>query len=216
MKKVLGKYRSLLHNKVFIYSVTLSIVYLLASLVINFYAATYAYERISNSVTDIFLSNIRVFNVSFIFIYGPFIMWAFVAVILLLSPQKIPYAVKSIALFILVRSIFITLTHIGPYPTQLNINYNLDIIKMFSTGADLFFSAHTGLPFLMALVFWNDKTLRTFFVILAICFGLVVLLAHQHYSIDVLSAFFITYAISHIAENFFKKDRELYYSQQVP
>jgi hypothetical protein len=35
-------------------------------------------------------------------------------------------------------------------------------------------------------------------------------LAHLHYSIDVLSAFFITYTISHIACVFFKKDLLLF------
>ncbi|MEI8091030.1 MAG: phosphatase PAP2-related protein [bacterium] len=74
-------------------------------------------------------------------------------------------------------------------------------------GADLFFSGHTGLPFLFALIFWNNKWMRYLFVLTAIYFGAIVLLGHLHYSIDVLSAFFITYTIRHINEFLWKKDK---------
>ncbi len=85
-------------------------------------------------------------------------------------------------------------------------------MSKFAFGGDLFFSGHTGLPFLMALVFWKKPILRYFFIASAIGFGAVVLLTHLHYSIDVLSAFFITYTIFHIAEFLFRKDRKLFYS----
>jgi hypothetical protein len=67
-----------------------------------------------------------------------------------------------------------------------------------------------GLPFLIALVFWDNKVLRTSFISLAIILGAVSLMGHLHYSIDVLAAFFITYSIYHLAERFFKKDKEMY------
>jgi hypothetical protein len=44
-------------------------------------------------------------------------------------------------------------------------------------------------------------------------FGIVVLLGHLHYSIDVLSAFFITYSIYHICELFFKTDKKIFDSK---
>lgn len=52
--------------------------------------------------------------------------------------------------------------------------------------------------------------LRLLFIGSAIFFGVIVLIAHMHYSIDVLSAFFITYAIYRIAESIFKKDYALF------
>jgi membrane-associated phospholipid phosphatase len=85
---------------------------------------------------------------------------------------------------------------------------------MFSgifTGNDLFFSGHTGLPFLLALMFWkHDPTSRTIFLGFSILFATVVLMGHIHYSIDVLSAFFITYGIFHICKFLFKKEWELF------
>lgn len=209
MPALAAKYKIYLYNKDYIVSVIAGVVLLLASLVINFYAGLYATESASNSVTDIILSNIRVYDVDGIFVYGSIVFWWFVALWCISEPQKIPFTLKSIALFVVVRSVFISLTHIGPFPSQINID-PASIINMFSFGGDLFFSAHTGLPFLMALAFWDNFRLRVFFICSAVLFGIVVLLAHLHYSIDVLSAFFITYAIFRMAEIFFKRDRLLF------
>ena len=131
------------------------------------------------------------------------------AVLFIIEPKKIPFTLKSIALFVVIRSCFVSLTHIGPFPTQAVVVSNL--IDKVNFGGDLFFSGHTGLPFLLSLIFWEEPWLRYFFIVSAILFGVVVLLAHLHYSIDVLSAFFITYTIFHIAEKFFKKDRVLFF-----
>jgi len=111
-----------------------------------------------------------------------------------------------------VRSVFVTLTHLGVSPADLPADFNSNFIKRLSYGGDLFFSGHTGMPFLMALVFWQNKKLRIFCIASAIFFGAVVLAVHMHYSIDVLAAFFITYTIYHLAETFFKKDYQLFHS----
>ena len=121
------------------------------------------------------------------------------------------FVAKSIALFIIIRAGFVTLTHIGPFPTEVPINYSSDWIWWVSQGGDLFFSAHTGLPYLMALVFGVlNKWYFYIFTAVAAFFGVVVLLGHLHYSIDVLSAFFISYGIYKLSEVFFKKDKALF------
>jgi len=48
---------------------------------------------------------------------------------------------------------------------------------------------------------------------LAIFFGVVVLLGHIHYSIDVFSAFFITYSIFHMAKYLFKNEFKLFHEK---
>ncbi len=208
MKYIISKHKLHWSDRSFLKSATLATVLLLISLVINYFAGSYATQRASNSVSDLILSNIRVFDVDGFFVYGAFLFWGFMGFLFLLEPQKIPFAFKSIALLVIIRALFITLTHIGPYPNQVPINS--DILSKFSPGGDLFFSGHTGLPFLMALIYWQHKTLRVLFIVIAIIFGIVVLMGHLHYTIDVLSAFFITYAIYRLAEIFFKEDKKTF------
>ena len=215
MEALNKRYKYHFTDKTFVLSVLIALTFLVLSLVINFYAGTYATERASNAVQDIILSNIPVFNVDLIFVYGPLVLWLFVAILILYEPKRIPFLLKSVALFVIIRAVFITLTHIGPFPDQITLDISPNgWINHFIFGGDLFFSAHTGLPFLMALVFWDNKLLRVIFVVSAVFFGIIVLLGHLHYSIDVLSAFFITYSIYHIATVFFKKDKT-YFEQTV-
>lgn len=209
MKEWVGSYKEYFSQKSFLISSGVSFSLLLASLVFNFYAGIYATKNASNAVTDIILSNIRVYDVDAIFIFGSWFMVATIALLCFRYPWRIPFILKSVALFVFTRSIFITLTHLGPFPTS-EIISSTGFLSYFVFGGDLFFSGHTGLPFLIALIFWDQKFLRYLFLISSVVFGVVVLLAHLHYSIDVLSAYFITYTIYHIALKLFKKDKELF------
>ncbi|MDO8183799.1 MAG: phosphatase PAP2-related protein [bacterium] len=199
-------------NKDYWLSIITGFIFLIFSLVINFYANLYAVERASNPVTDIILSNVPVFDLDGLFIYGAFGLVALIAYLGLSKPRRLPFILKSIALFVIIRSVFISLTHIGIYPTHATLDSNpLDfLLRRFALGNDLFFSGHTGLPFLMALLFWNKIYWRYIFLTLSLIFGVVVLLAHLHYSIDVLAAFFITYSIYHLARRFFPLELKLF------
>jgi hypothetical protein len=205
------KYFSHFKDREFLISAITAVFLLVLSLVINFYAGTYATEKISNSVTDIVLSNIRIFDVDGVFVYGAILFWIFIAFLCFLKPKTIPFTFKSIALFIVIRSIFVSLTHIGPFPGSVIVSSS-NIFQKVSFGGDLFFSGHTGLPFLMALVFWDNKYLRYIFLASSLIFAIVVLLGHYHYSIDVLSAFFITYTIFNISLFLFRRDRKIFLS----
>jgi len=213
MHKIRKQYSLHFSDKKFIASFIVSILMLVIALFINFYAGVYATERASNSITDIILSNTRVFDVDGIFVYGAFFLWIFIIGVTVARPKQIPFTIKTLSLFIVIRSIFISLTHLGPFPTQVllsDTNIINTFMNKFSFGADLFFSGHTGIPFLMALIFRDNPYLRVIFVASSILFAVVVLLGHLHYSIDVFSAFFITYTIFHLATIFFKKDLKLF------
>lgn len=209
MKLWLAKTKEHFENKDFLFSFITAVLLFLVSFGANFAAGTYASRVASNSVTDIILSNIPTYNVYYLFTYGVLVVWLVVAYVCIKHPKRIPFVLKSIALFLIIRSIFVSLTHIGPSPEQMVITGNFNSIMNF-TG-DLFFSGHTGLPFLMALVFWENKNLRYFFIFCSLFFGAVVLLGHVHYSIDVFGAFFITYSIFHISEFLFKKDHSFFH-----
>lgn len=208
------EYHTYFKNRRFALSVSHSLALLLVSLVAIFYSINYANLRASNPVTDIFLSNTKVYDVDGFFVFGAVIMVLIITALILSKPKYIPFATQNIALFYLIRSAFISLTHIAPYPNQVSISSNFltnsRYLGSFFTGDDLFFSGHVGLPFLMALIFWEYKHIRYFFLGLSVFFAIVVLLGHIHYSIDVLSAYFITYAIFHIGKFAFRKNHKIF------
>lgn len=183
------------------------------SLVMQSFISDYVNSLPSVSVADLILSNIRVYDVDGIFVYGTMVL---VFVSLFIGFRHInymPFAFKSVALFTLIRSVFVILTHISAFPTHVVISslfFNKEIFNGIFTGNDLFFSGHTGLPFLLSLMCWNNKHLRFIFLSFSIFFAMIVLLGHIHYSIDVLAAFFITYSIFHICKFLFKKDWEFF------
>lgn len=205
MNNLIETYKNYCSQRSYIISVLAAITMLFVSLVVNFFAGTYATARSSNHVTDIVLSNIPVFDVDWIFLSGGFALAAFIVVCCLLDPKRAPFIGKTIALFVLVRSLFISLTHIGPFPSQITFDYD-GFHNFFTFGGDLFFSGHTGLPFLMALIYWQHRNVRAVYLGCSVLFGIVVLLGHLHYTIDVLAAFFITFTIHHIAKKIFAND----------
>jgi len=194
----------------FLRSALVGLLLLVASLVINYYAAIYATNSADNAVGDIILSNIPAYDIDGIFVYGTGIFISFIVALVLFEPKKLPFTIKTIALFVVIRSFFISLTHIGVDPSAINIDSNL--LLKFGPGGDLFFSGHTGLPFLMALIYWRSAVLRYVFIATSMTFAVVVLLGHLHYTIDVASAYFITFTIFHIAQRLFPKDEVLFHS----
>ncbi len=196
-------------DKAIIPDIIWSAVYLALSFLVNFYAGSFATKHTSNSVTDLLLDNLPVVRVDIVFIEGSLLLWLFVCALLLCQPERIPFVLKSVALFVLVRSAFIVLTHLGPFPERSTLDAN-EIIQLFTFGSDLFFSGHTGAPFLLALIFWKQPVLRAFFLGASALFGISVLVGHLHYSIDVFAAFFITYGIFDMAKFLFAREHVLF------
>jgi hypothetical protein len=211
MPKITQRYLSLKSHKVFYLQLITGILFLAFSILINYYAQAFTTTHASNSVSDIILDNLPAKNVDIVFLEGMMIFIAFVVVLALHKPSRVPFMLKASALFIFTRAIFITLTHLAP-PAHTTIVQTTSFLERLISGSgdDLFFSAHTGFPYLMALIFWQNKYLRWLFLVCSIFFGSAVLLGHLHYSIDVFSAFFITYGIFNIAKRVFKKDYEFF------
>lgn len=212
-KDLSDRYKQVLTQKHFYRQLILGLVLLCTSLGLNYAANVYSESRSGSVVQDLILNNLPVINVAFLYLDGFNIFICFVFALGAHEPRRLPFMLKTIALFIAVRSFFIVLTHLSvPLPAAYDTIYFPagTISELLSSGNDLFFSGHTGLPFLLSLLFWKVKTLRYLFLGTSLFFGATVLLAHVHYSIDVFGAFFITYAIYDLALFLFKKDYELF------
>jgi hypothetical protein len=177
----------------------------------NAYAFEYSLRSTSNHVGDLILDNIPVVDLNFIIIEGALIAIVLGVLFVLSKPRYILFSLKALALFIATRAVFVSLTHVGIYPDHiapgLGLFDGLYLYLNFQTG--LFFSGHTGLPFLMALIFWQIPRARLLFLALSLVDAVAVLLAHIHYSIDVLAAPFMAYGIFKIARFLFPRDYEL-------
>jgi hypothetical protein len=193
------------------------ILLLVLSIVIQITLGRYssAQANTAGPASDIFLDNLPVVNLGFIIVGGAIALWVFAWVLLILRPRYLIFGIKSIALFIISRAFFFSLTHVGPYPTNIspspdNTGYSLYHLLTFQ--GNFFYSGHTGFPFLLALIFWENDVLRRSFLFLTVFFGASVLLAHVHYSIDVFAAPFIIYGVFIITTKVFPHDYALFSS----
>ena len=189
----------------FVSSAFIALLAFSGSMVANFYAGLYATARATNPVPDIVLSNVRPLDLAEAYVYGTYALIALIALVLARRPQRIPFALYSLALLYYVRAFFVPLTHLGSVPVQQAQDFG-ELVNALFFGGDRFFSGHTGAPFLMALVMWRERWLRVVFLTVSVLFGAVVLLAHLHYTIDVFAAFFIAYGVFRLAERLFGPD----------
>ncbi len=206
---IINRYKESWFDKHFRFSAPVSIIAFIAALFVNFWAIHQATNNASNSVTDIILSNIPVFEVDGLFIYGTVAFILFAIPLLFLHPKRIPFALHALTLFMLIRSAFTLMTHLGTPEVAYLSDFGATITNSFF-GADQFFSGHVGMLFLGALVFWRIPYIRNIFLLGSLYFAIIVLLGHIHYTIDVMSAFFITYGIYHIALWLFPRERVLF------
>lgn len=201
-KKYLGSY---------ILSIGLLVLAFVAEHFSTLYAHIYIKRPTSLYVGDLFLDNLPVVDMNFIIIEGA--LWSIVASVFLVLyyPRKILFTLKTVALLITIRAFFISLTHVGIYPGQITPGdgFHDAVYMYFNFQNGYFFSGHTSMPFLMGLIFWENKYIRYGYFTLSFIFGVSVLLAHSHYSIDVLAAPFMAYGIYHIARTLFREDYKL-------
>ena len=112
MKVFVSLYKAFFADKKIVALTFFAFLLLILSVIINFYAGSYASIHQSNYVTDIILSNTKALDVDMLFVYATFVSFAAMILYCLKNPFQLPYIVKSIALFVLIRCLFIVLTHI--------------------------------------------------------------------------------------------------------
>lgn len=188
-------------------------VFFIFAMCIQKLANNYVDRSSTTPVGDIFLDNLPTVNLDFLIVQGVLIISLVLVILLLANPKYLPFTFKASAVFLIIRSFFISLTHLGVNLHQISLNANsagFGIYDfLFNSKNDFFFSGHVGVPFLLGLIFWKEKFWRYFFFITSFIFGVTMILSHMHYSIDVFASPFITYGIFIISKKLFKKDFDL-------
>jgi len=197
-------------------SLIISLLLLGLSFIAYHYAAAYAFVYLTRPTTtnvgDLLLDNLPAVDLNFIIIEAALLFIVTGAIyVAFWRPRYVLFSVKALAVFNITRAFFISLTHMGLYPGHIDPGAGIfdGIYLYFNFQTGFFFSAHTGLPFLFALIFWNRPFERNIFLALSLVFAVAVLLAHVHYSIDVFAAPFMAYGIFEIVKYFFPRDYEL-------
>ena len=178
----------------------------------NVYELEYSQRPTSQYVGDILLNNLPVINLNLIIVEGALFSLIFGTLFITFwRPRYLLFTLKAIALFIAIRAVFISLTHVGIYPGTIdpNLGFFTSVYSYLNLQMGFFFSGHTGMPFLIALIFWKEFRTRIVFLSISFVFAAAVLVAHVHYSIDVFAAPFMTYGIFEIARYFFPRDYQL-------
>ena len=185
----------------------LSLLSLLVGMGLNIASQTYLHNYISQGKTlpmlsDLILDNLPVINVALIYDIVALIpiILAFVYMIHKKDYNRIPLFLLLIGTFYIVRGIFIVLTPFGNPPLFNGSDPLFHGFANYELG--VYPSGHAGVVFLLMLLV-RDKVYKW---IIGICLIIVILalfLAHGHYSIDILSGIFFSYAIRSYGEKHF-------------
>ena len=167
----------------------------------------YADRVAGASLGDIILDVLPIVNFThfYVYIYLGFLIFL-IAYPLFGYAKKLPFTIFCVALVAIVRAIFVAMTHLGPPvgDIQLVLTGLPEFIKNLFCKADLFFSGHVAVPLLGFFIF-SDRKIRWFWLIVAIFEGVINLIMHTHYSIDIFAAPFFSYGIFKFSEYLFKK-----------
>jgi hypothetical protein len=214
MDALFKRHISFWKDRTILYHTFLSVGLLAISLYLIYFARIYTSDYLDNVVPDLILDHVPVIDVSYIFFQGAFLLIVSLAAILIWEPRYIPFALEASALFAFARSFFMVMTHLSAPATEYykyveHEHHVTNVVFTLSSGNDLFFSGHAGFPFLLALVFWQRRYIRWFYLCCSFIGSVAVLLGHLHYSIDVFSAYFIAFGVYEISKYLFKKEYTL-------
>jgi hypothetical protein len=176
----------------------------IAGIGLNLASQIYLHNYISAGKTlpmlsDLILDNLPVIEVSLI--YDIFSLIPIILVIIYIFHKKdfnrIPFFLLMVGFFYITRGIFIVLTPFGNPPMFNGSDPLFHGFANYELG--VYPSGHAGNVFLLLLLV-NDRIYRWLIGICLIVVIIALFLAHGHYSIDILSGLFFSYAIRTFGE----------------
>lgn len=176
-----------------------SLFILIVSQGIQYVTSAYKHNSLGNFVPDLAYDYIPKYDFSWLY-YGEFWILILITIWIMFwhSHQKLSQILLAFGLFFLIRALCIVPTGLLTHPDQIiPTGEGFGLVHYLEN--DLFFSGHTGSPFLLALLFWNLPIWRYVSLIISGIMAYAVLSMRIHYSIDVIGAFFITYGIYHLS-----------------
>ncbi len=192
--KIIKNWERLSKSKMFLFNLGASLILFSLALLLVKKVGLYAETLPSPALPDFLHSLFPPINVIFLATFGflavQLIFWLY---FILWRPDRLPYALRVYAVFLIFRSVFIFATNFGAPAARID---DIPLLNFLFSGLyftkDLFPSGHTALPFLGYLII-KDKFLKYFMLFWSIVMGASVIMLHVHYTIDVLGAFFVSY-----------------------
>lgn len=122
----------------------------------------------------------------------------FILLAVVYAPRRWAFLIANVGSLILTRTLFVALNPLGAPEGMLTLNASYLLAPLRGVLAfenEFFFSGHTALPFLYALILWDWAWARRWFLGLSGVMAVSVLITRNHYTMDVLGAYFITYGV---------------------
>lgn len=173
------------------YLIILSLIIVAIATFLDYFSGVYVSKINASYVPDLILDHIGPYDVSFFYVYG-YLALCFTLFLypLLFHIRTLHVVISQFSFLVMLRSVFVVFTHLQTPIDAIPFEFPW-IIKGLSFQNDMFFSGHTAIPFLGFFLFKGK--IKYLFLFGSVFMGIIVLLTHGHYSIDVFSAFFITY-----------------------
>jgi PAP2 superfamily C-terminal len=174
---------------------------------LNFASETYLHNYMSEGKTlpmlsDLILDHLPFYNVSLI--YDVFCLVPILLVLIYFVHKKdynrIPFFLLLTGIFYIVRGVFIVLTPFGNPPMFNGSDPLFHGFSNFELG--VYPSGHAGNVFLLFLLV-KDKNYKWMILTCLVVVVAALFLARGHYSIDILSGLFFSYAIKAFGEKHF-------------
>lgn len=183
----------------------LSIILIIMAVILNFISASYTEKAGSASPPDLILDHLPFFDLSIIYIgFFPLILGVFIFYTLIFKPAKLHYMLGLLSLYGVVKAGFSALTHLKIPNGAVDVSWTPFFYDWFAFSNYLFFAGNVGLAYLGYLMYRENKVLKYFMLVSSFVLAASALLMHRHYTIDVISAYFITYGVYKLGHFIFK------------